>query len=79
MQSTNVELTSELNAAIKSGVLCRLMRDGQKVVYELNPGEFYTVLKQDHRLYVHLSSQKEIESVTSYDKIMDAMVKSMGV
>lgn len=74
-----------LSARIMAVALGKLLRDRQSVVIELkeqkgckDPHGFYAVQKVDGQIKTRPATPKEIESFTSYDKIMNAMVKSIA-
>lgn len=76
----SVALDQSATAKIMVSALGRLLNDRQSVVVELkDPRGIFTVQKVDGQVNVRPATEKEIDSFTSYDKIMNAMTKKIAV
>lgn len=77
----SVALDANLSVRVMSAALSRLLRGGQSVVVELkDPRGIFAVQKSpEGQVVARPATPKEIETFTSYDKIMDAMQKNIVV
>lgn len=70
------QMSSEVFPVLQTA-LRMMMQEGQTIMVDRRSG-FYCVQKIDNEIKVRPANGKEINSISSYDKIMDAMKSSIA-